>query len=111
MLPKNNAGFFLTEALLSLSAVLVLIGGLLPLFLHLNYLADSLKQESMAIHLLYDELENHLDESVLTGNKVVHLNGTNFEIVWNEPMSQTEVCVQYRDFYEKLQKKCKCPIE
>ena len=82
---------------------------MLPLLLHLHYLTDLLQLENTANHLLFDELENNLVGNSLTGNKTILLNGTQFEINWNEDAQPAEVCVEYDDIYSNPQKKCESP--
>lgn len=108
MLRRNN-GYFLVELLLSLSTWILVTGGLLPLVLHLHYLSDLIQLENTANHLLFDELETYLVVGAHTGNKTILLNGTRFEIKWNEDSEQGEVCVEYHDLYSNSQKKCKSP--
>jgi competence protein ComGE len=108
MLRRNN-GYFLVELLLSLSTWIIVTGVLLPLYLHLQYQTDLLQLENTALHLLFDELENKLDNNLLVGNKSIVLNGNLYEIKWYENTSKPEVCVEYKDLYSNVQKTCRNP--
>lgn len=108
MLRKTD-GYFLAELLLSLSTWLLITLFLLPLLMLLKDQSVGLQLENTALHLLYDELERKIDEGVSVSDKVVILNGFSYEITWIDDTSQTEVCVEYKDVYSSIHKKCKSP--
>lgn len=106
---KRNEGYFLAELLLSLSTWILITCALLPLISLVWKQAYQLTLDNMAIHLLYDELEREIDEGITPGNRIVQLNGANFEISWNEEMPSFEVCVKYEDANANVCQKCRSP--
>lgn len=106
---RRNSGYFLAEVLLSLTVWLLITGLLLPLVIQLKSQSVLLALDNTAVHLLFDELENKMDQSLLTGNKTIMSNGTAFEIVWYEDMSETKVCVEYKDGFSNTKKQCRRP--
>lgn len=106
MLTRND-GFFLAELLLSLNTWIIISLFMLPVVIGVREQSVLLQLEMTAVHLLYDELESHIDEGGIVSNKNVFLNGTNFLISWSSGTSQKEVCVQYEDFHGSLHSKCK----
>lgn len=106
---QRNDGYFLAELLLSLSSWLLMTGLMLPMVMFVWEQSAQLQLDNTATHLLYDALESHIVEGVSTEGKLVHLNGTVYEIRWSGEMSDTKVCVEY-DVGQSVPKQiCKRP--
>jgi competence protein ComGE len=106
---RRSEGYFLAELFLSFSTWLLVTGFLLPLVFLVWEQALLQSLENTATHILYDELEWQVAEGTTLRNRTIHLNGTVYEVQWNDDMSQSEVCVKYTDVNSNLQKKCQRP--
>ncbi|NMD71829.1 hypothetical protein HHO41_16140 [Bacillus sp. DNRA2] len=90
-----------------MSTWLIITCALLPQVLLVWDQSSRLQQDKTALHLLYDELERGIDESVTTGTRTVQLNGTAYEVSWSEGTSKTEVCVRHEDENKNVYQKCR----
>jgi len=105
---RKNDGFFLAEALLSLSAWLIATTTLFPLSLFLIGQSIDLTHETDAMHLLYERLQELKVENERVDTDPVSKNGIvyNYKMVQHENGGMMEVCVEFDSYFSKKISKC-----
>ncbi|WP_173719794.1 hypothetical protein [Bacillus massilinigeriensis] len=91
-----------------MSAILLIAGGLLPIYLQLTKQSLSVERELNATHILYEVILGntptmHQKETEVTRNRV------KYEIIWKESdhTQMKEVCIYYKDGFHQSVKKCR----
>jgi competence protein ComGE len=105
---SRSEGFFLADAMLSLSSWLMAATVLLPLAMFCIGQTASQRQETNASHLLYDHLQQLKFSPGQQDQSSYTRGGTVFTIVMRDfgQGVPSEVCVEYEDYFRNRKAKC-----
>lgn len=96
-------GFFLSDLLLSLSALLVSAVIFTPMMIRIITYSEQTQLEHEAVKVLYEYLIDVSARAVLPESQEVTSGGKRFEIHTND---NGEVCVKYEDMLMRAQEAC-----
>ncbi|KKK33208.1 hypothetical protein WQ57_25100 [Mesobacillus campisalis] len=105
---SRNEGFFLADAMLSLSSWLMAATILLPLAMFCIGQTASQRQETNAAYLLYDHLQQLKSSPGQQFHGSFTRGGTVFTIVIRNfgQGVPSEVCVEYEDYFRNRKAEC-----
>lgn len=105
MLQKSD-GYFLTEMLLSMAAFIMAAAILLPYAVMVQSQTIQLREDTEALHILYDELMYIKIGGAQSGRESFFKDGVLFEVTVDESSPLWEVCVHYAAENQKNNTKC-----
>lgn len=78
------------------------------MYIHVNKQLVQVKQDTEAIHLLYEAMQGYLVEGFMENHENINRNGCLYDIIWSENDEHTpEVCVRYQNSFKKDVNRCK----
>ncbi len=97
----KNEGFYMAELIISLSGWLLISGILVPLFIQVNKQSIQIQEKSEALHILYEYMQIVTLENPIKENKVFTVDGTHYEIEWDEEIENEnrKVSISYENVF------------
>jgi competence protein ComGE len=105
MLQKSD-GYFLTEMLLSMAAFIMAAAILLPYTVMVQSQTMQLREDTEALHLLYDELMYIKIAGAKSGRGSFFKNGVLYNVTVDDSSPLWEVCVHYAAKNQKNNTRC-----
>src|SRR3954452_21270544 len=98
---KNEKGFYMAELIISLSGWLLISGVLVPIFIQVNKQSIQIQEKSEALHILYEYMQTVTLENPKKENKVFTVDGTHYEIEWDEEIENEnrKVSISYENVF------------
>lgn len=105
---RKNKGYFFAEVLISLSAWLIIASVYFPMIASMSRHSVQLDQDLVGTQLFYETLLKARKEDKEPLPNFITVNNTVYEIgiELREGSSGSEVCIQYEDIFNGIQKKC-----